>query len=86
MAVMKSLTEAILECSDPERNLYQELSHEGEKAYAGSQSAGTIPDSKGKQGQQKRRQLLITSTVKKHQQHKLAAAQLFSLCTVQDLK
>lgn len=50
MAVMKSLTEAILECSGPERNLYQELSHEGEKAYAGSQSAGTVPDSRGNKG------------------------------------
>lgn len=46
--VMKSLTEAILECGDPERNLYQEWSHEGEKAYAGSQSPSTVPDSRGK--------------------------------------
>lgn len=46
MAVMKFLTKAILECSDPERNRYKERSHWGEKVYAGSQSPGTIPDSR----------------------------------------
>lgn len=46
VAVMKSLTEAILECSDPERNLYKEQSHEGEKVYVGSQSPGSVPDSR----------------------------------------
>lgn len=47
---------------------------------------GPSPTAGEKQGQQKRRQLVITPTVKKHQQHELAAAQLFSMCTVQDLK
>lgn len=47
LIVMKSLTEATLECSDPERDRYTERSHEGEKAHPGSQSPGTVPDSWG---------------------------------------